>query len=219
MSPLPRLLLASLLVGALVAAPGASAMYVITPLKVQVSHDAPQVGDTVTLTLIPDPESNHSSLAGQTVTVRYSFDPQEGEENSTPPEGGEAKSQLRDIGVVTLDAEQRASLAWTIPPELDDHNAFLTVVDEAGEEVGAGYAPVAVGDAPPIMMIMRGSPSESGPVESGPVESAPEQEPAGAVDETPRAEDEARDNATPAIGLAAFVAVAAIAALTVRRRS
>lgn len=237
MSPVTRLLLASLVVGALVAAPAASALYVVTPLKIRISDNAPEVGDAVTLTLLRDPEyKENTSLAGRTVTVRYSYDPNEGEENSTPPAEGEATSVTRDIGTVTLDAKEGGTLAWTIPAELDRHNAFLTAVDENGEDVGVGYSPVAVGDAPPMMMIMAGGGggSEPEPLSPGSPEPAPgaqpEPQPAtgapdGAADtdttQEPGTRESAggeKENATPGVGLAALVAVAGIAALALRRR-
>lgn len=229
-----RLLLASLLLGALLAAPVASAVYITTPLKIQVSDDAPEAGDTVTLTLLRDPEYKENvSLAGKTIVVKYNFDPQEGQENSTPPEEGTARTQSGEIGTVTLDDKEGATLTWTIPQELDDHNAFLTALDENGEDVGIGYGPIAVGDAPPMMMIMR-NPASGGaepvaPDETPPPTGAPGEEPPGDLDDgappasAPTTDDTVGEsagdeNATPGIGLAASVAVAALAALVLRRR-
>lgn len=221
-----RTLLALALFGALLAAPAASAMYIITPLKIQVSDDTPQVGDTITLTIVPDPEyddPNATSLAGKSIVVKLNYDPKEGDENSEP---GSAQPVFLEIGTVTLDDKQSATLTYTIPQELDDHNAFLTAVDEKGNDVGAGYGPIAVGDAPPIMMIMRNTPAEGGAQPQPEGTGTVGEEAQGNLDDTPPAEtsgedvaaEDAKDNATPALGLAAFIAVAAIAALVVRKR-
>lgn len=221
MRPRTQLLLASLLVGALVAAPAASAMYIVTPLKIRASDDAPEAGDTITLTLLPDPEHddpNATSLAGKTVLVKANYDPKEGEEGSEP---GSAQPVFLDLGSVTLDAEQSGTLTWTIPAELDRHNVFLTAVDEEGNDVGIGYGPLPVGEAPPMMTIMQGSPSEGSP-EGTPLAN---EEAQGNLDDTDGGAPEPatnassdQENATPGVGLLALVAVAGLAAVALRRR-
>lgn len=195
------LLLALAAVGLLAASGVASAMYVITPLRLETSQAAAEPGDILDLTLSPDPDHEGESLAGTSVLVRFGYDRNEPREGEEPP--GESDLVYVEIGRVTLNDESAGALSWTVPAEVDDHNAFLAAIDDAGETLASAH--VRVGDATPIMFTLAAG-AEDAP--------APEE---------PRATDAATDaratSDVPAPGLVmGVVALAGVAALHARRR-
>lgn len=194
-------LLALAAAGLLASSGTASAMYVITPLRIEASHAEAEPGDIIDLTLERDPEHEGRSLAGETVLVRFGYDRNEPRENET--HSGESDWVYVDIGRVTLNDKSAGALSWTIPAEVDDHNAFLTVLDDAGQTLGSTH--VRVGDATPMMFALRAG-TDKGAVQ----------------EETPAPDVEADTQATsdvPAPGLVlGVVALAAVALLVSRRR-
>lgn len=192
-------LLALAAAGLLAASGPASAMYVMTPLRLGFSDTEVQAGDEVTLVLDPEPEDeNATKYAGQTVRVRYSWDSHEGEEGlGAPPEDGTVAG---DVGTLALDAKVHGSITWTLPAEADGHNVFFQVLGADDKLLAAGHVPV--GDAPPVMAAMGGGPG------GAPLEAAPEDESTGGEDEK---------NAVPAPGLLALAAGVGALALLRRR--
>lgn len=188
----------------------ASAIYIVTPLSLSFSDDEVDVGDELTLDIGPNPEDqNASKYAGQTVRIRYAWNPQESNESDPDqPASSEdgAQEVAGDVGTLTLDGQVRGSLRWTIPQEADDHNVFFQVLGADDEVLANGH--VRVGDAPPTMATLAGS----GPAEGGEMEPVPEQR-----GEESAAED-ADGNAVPGIGVAAIAVGAGVLALALRRR-
>lgn len=224
------LAVAALLAGCLlVAATPAQAIYLITPLNIDPSSAEADVGDGITFTLTPNDEYEGASYAGQTVTIRYSFDPEEGQRDSAtypedpdgtvssddepraPDEEWEDTTITRDVGPVSLDAESRATFSWTVPEEVDDRNVFVTVVAE--DDTTLARAHVRVGDAEPMHFLA----SESSPrdlKDDGALSNDDAQ-----ADDFPQETGEGRSS-IPAPGLvAALVATAAIALALRRSRS
>lgn len=192
----PMLALAAF--GLLAASGVASAMYVITPLRIEASHAEAEPGDIIDLTLRPEQDYEGESLAGKSVLVRFGYDrnePVEGQEHT-----GESDFVYVDIGRVTLNDNSAGALSWTVPAEVDDRNAFITVLDEAGETVGSTH--VRVGDASPIMFALA-SGTKGEPVQEG----GPE------VQADTQAESD-----VPAPGLVAGVGALAAVALVLSRR-
>lgn len=168
-----------LMLGVALAAAPAHALYVMTPLRLTPTDSEGNVGDKLAFHVSPDPESN-VSYAGQTLTLRYTWDPNEGSESS------EAAAREGTGPQVALDAKGEADLTWTIPAEVDDRNVGLSLIDGAGEAVAFAY--VRVGDAQPQMRTMAGSggmpPASEIPEENAPsphVEPTPEKAVPGAA--------------------------------------
>lgn len=190
-------------------APSASAIYIMTPLQLTLDSDHANVGDEVEIAIGPTPDWDGASYAGRTLVVRYYYDPDEGAEGQTAPEGGSTRTDFREIGRVTLDENSKGSIRWIVPAELDDHNAFLSVANETDSEDGLAFTHLPVGDAMPLMLsFMSGEKGQAG-----------EPEPAAPVDGAPSdTQADAKSN-VPAPGVVAIVAgLAAAAALVARRR-
>lgn len=242
---IPLLALAS--VSLLAASPGAAALYMVTPLHVTLSPGEADVGDALAIDLSPaGDEYDGPTYEGATVTIRYGYDPNEGEEqpgspppSSDPdgtvssngtvePENPEAPPSDEEyvdpyvygtIATVTLTAKSTASTTWTIPAEVDDRNVAIQVLDADGKLLGIAH--VAVGDAIPMMYLaMENGPANGEPL---PADGAPDG-PAAGSPETPQGPaNEARDTNdsknVPAPGaLLALGALAGVAVAVARRR-
>lgn len=188
-----RLLLASLLL----LAPTAAAAFVETPLRVSADPAEAEVGDVVTLTLEPANETEAARLADADLVVSWSGIEDESTHAAAP---------------VTLDAEGRATYAWTVPQEADDLNVFV-VFSQGDEQLGQAH--VRIGDAEPMMFTMGGG---AGAVEEETVEATPPvQATATGTTSTP-APTPAATKATPGPALAAIVGALVVALVVARRR-
>lgn len=210
--------LVGLLALALLAGP-ASAIYLVTPLRLASSAQTAEVGDSVTFTVSPENESMAQAWAGKTVRVGYSWFPNETDAtrdgdaptSSEDPEAQPERRVLRDA--LTLDAGANATFTWVVPEEVRDRNVDVYLEGEDGERVG--FAWLGIGQAPPQMRILAGSgPAEPGEqvqqddVVAEPGPDAQQDEPASTVD----------GNDTPAPALVAALGVVLLAALALRRR-
>lgn len=218
----PALLLAFFVA---VSAP-AQALYISTPLHVTPSSAEADVGDDIDFTITPNDDHEGPSYAGQIVTIRYAYDPEEGQhepsenpdepvssDDEAPGDGDlQDRSVTRDAVQITLDADSRAAFTWTVPEEVADRNVFLYVVSENGETLASAH--VRVGDAEQMAFIMQ--------------EGAPEPDEGTATNEPgdaqPPATDTADDggptvqNDTPAPGLMLVAGSLALIAAAMRRR-
>lgn len=189
------------LLGSVLLASSAQALYVMTPLRISPTDSEGHVGDGLRFDVAPDPESN-VSYAGQTLTIRYEWDPMEGAERSSDEPVSDDSARHGTSGTVTLDAKGTGSFTWTIPAEVDDRNVGLSLVDDAGEKVAFAY--VRVGDAEPQARIMAGG--GGAPLEGG--EPLPE----------PTSQGDASTKGTPGAAPLAVAAVVGLAALALARR-
>lgn len=200
----------------------ASAVYTITPLRLQASANEGEVGDEIAFDLSANPDHEGPSYAGQTVTARYSYDPHEGEHQaSEDPEapvsnessGEESDSPYvhADITQVALDEKSSGAFVWTIPAEVDDRNVFIVILSADNETLASSH--VRVGDAEPMMFTMQeGAPGSPEPVtgDAEPADGSGETlTPSPSPTPTP---EESEGNDTPALGLVATLAAVAAGA-------
>lgn len=221
-------LLALAAIGFLAMAPTASAIYIVTPLVLDASTTEADVGDTLRFDLSPNAEHEGPSYAGQTVRVQYGYDTAENEEPSSDPnetassddETSETPYVYRDITTLTLDDASTGSFEWVVPAEVDDHNVFVTVLSDTNETLATSH--IGVGDADPMMFLMRESGPASPPAEG---EEQPLQsddgsgEPATDTQEddgAPAADD--AQNAVPTLSVTAVALAIGVGALFLARR-
>ena len=223
-------LLALAAIGFLATAPTAAAIYVVTPLNLDASATQADVGDTLTFRLSSNPEHEGSSYAGQTVRVQYGYDTAEnaepsGDPNETTSSSDETTEETpyvyHDITTLTLDDAANGSFEWIVPAEVDDHNVFVTVLSDTNETLASAH--IGIGDADPMMFLMRESGPASPPVEG---EDQPLQsedggsgEPATDAqhDDGAAAGDDVQ-NPVPALGVTAAAVAMGVGALLLARR-
>lgn len=223
--PRTRLPLLLGLAAALLLAGPAQAIYVVTALRLDPSSAEGEVGDAITFNATPSEDWDGPSFAGATVTLFWNYDPEEGQhpppedpdapvssddQNATDPEPTHVE---READAVTLDEASRATFTWTIPPEVDDRNVFLTLRDGEGEVLANAH--VRVGDAAPMAFLMAEGGSDADKAASGEPALG---EPAGAPAEgDARAGDATRDAPGPGV-LALLAALVGGAMVATRRR-
>lgn len=194
---------------ALVALAGnASALYIQTPLLLDVDQEA-DVGDVLVVTVRPENETAAAKYAGATVRVLFTYDANESGQGAASPEEPVDASDFREhtiLDTLVLDDQAQATFGWTVPAEVDGHNVDL-VIEQGAERLAFAY--LAVGDAPPMMRILAGS----GPAPDG-IGPDTEQDPEPADDGEDADQEDAQD--TPGFGLLA--ALAALGAVVVLRR-
>lgn len=202
-----RIAAPALLIACLLATGSAHAVYVVTDLRVFTETPSANVGDTVRFEIAAENETSAKRWAGADVVVRYSYDPAESadgdapvlDENASAPQGGR-------VGAVRLDAAAAGAFDWTVPAEVDDHNVAILVESSEGELLASAH--LAVGDAPAVMYASGGPGAQ--------LEEPIAAEDGGPADETRAPSDEPAR--TPAPGIAAGLALLAVAALARSRR-
>lgn len=217
-----RLSLACVLaVGLLLAAtPAAQAVYIVTPLRISIPQRAYDVGDRVEFSIEPENDTTQEEWRNVVVSVCYSYDSAERPEGEDRPASDEATSSDSIVQEclderVTLDGEARATYAWTLPQEVDDHNVDVWLQADDGGKIAFTY--FAVGDAPPQMRAMNRI--DDGGTEPAPIGEGNEPVTDGSGNqEQEKQDDNADDKTVPALGILLLAAGVMGVALALPRR-
>lgn len=134
----------------------AQAIYIETPLQLDIGDGKAEVGDDLELPIMPYPDnaSAREDWAGKEVRIGYSYDKNENRETDPDAPASNEGVEEGTIGTVTLDDQAKGTLTWKVPGELDGFNVNLFITSLDGE--GLAFAYLAVGDAPELVRIMSG---------------------------------------------------------------
>ncbi len=208
----------ALLVGLLATATTADALYIRTPLQVHTDNSEADVGDTLPFNVTATDEEGATAWSGKTVTVRWSYDPNEGSEN--PPAEDEPYPEPVSgtlLESLALDEKATATFTWTVPAEVDNKNVAIRLEDETGELLAIQH--IAIGDAVPMMMIAMTGPGGELPEQTNSETDTPANPDGVQNDDTPTEKtDTAKPRSVPSIGVLALVGAIGLLALVANRR-